>query len=238
MTGKILLLFLRRGGFSAAIVPNEILPEATLPDKIMQDMEILAEDQLEIFIKQYIQAASLSSCHLFIILTNDIYITKDFFLKQQIGSEQLQAAVAVSLEEEIKEFIAHAPFEHVVNKRLPLQNGFRVCLVNRDLYEAFRRIFEKNGFNVDMVIPAVFLNDLVNERTHLDQETVTNIFHAINAVRKQNLLLLQGIIPTISSAIKDNKQKAKFRVNRRILILCGAFILLLAVLVGVLLIKR
>src|SRR5258708_5381551 len=127
MTGKIGVLCIQRDGISIALPSRPTVVRAQFSADTIKDLDIIKDEGPESFIKQVVEVNKIPSLHVIVVMSSNACLIKDFILPQPqaqkkddkvlSGSPEEQSP-EVMLEEAIKNYIAHAPFENVVTKRM------------------------------------------------------------------------------------------------------------------------
>lgn len=234
MTGKIGVLLIQRDKIYLALPLFEKIFEIQFPQDVIHDLDILTEEGLDTIIKQFVEANKISQSHVVAVLGSSVCLIKDF---SQVASGNVQPKKQediITFEENIKTYIEHAPFDHVVTRRLPIKDGQRVCVVTRDFYDVIRKKIEKHGVIFDMVIPSLFFGDPIFTKATLDFQIAEEILKRLNSVKQYNLLDETALMietDEVVETVEEIKPVVKSNQNKRVFILIGVFGLLLIVLI-------
>jgi hypothetical protein len=229
--------------------------------EFIHDLEVINSELLTDLIKLFVTNNKVQPTELLIILADNACFIKDFnspspVAQQQAASAPNQAPVSAApvalthtasekMQEDIKSFIDHVPFENVLSRNFPMQNGTKVVAVNKDFYEAIKGAFEKAGFKVSAVYPGVIFENNIGSKPNMDIITANNILQKADYLRENNLL--KEYVEYHQAIEKENKGEEKendFTVNetedkpgktnkKRLFLMIGIFVILLVILVVV-----
>lgn len=201
--------------------------------EIVQDFDIRNSELFDNLISVFIDSNKIPPSELIIVLSDKACFVKDF-----VNPVQSQAVPAEDFKKEIDLFIQHVPFDEVSHITFPLSNGMRICATNEGMYKEITASFEKHGFQVNGVIPAMSYGNNLSEKTVMDV-TMANFILQNNSSVKQSSFLIHKEPPvheklTIEEA-KDipeiEEEKPEGKNNKRMLTLVGVFIVLLIILI-------
>lgn len=241
------IIFLHRDSFQvyspylASIIEFRFVPE------IIRDLDVVNKDLLENLIKLFITNGKIPPGNMMIVIADNAAFIKDFVSPPPQPGQPPTPPPNVSDELKVQadKFIEHVPFENVVSKTFPWNNGIRAFAVNQELYEDIKNAFEKNGFTVDMVIPGFLLGNISASPT-IDAGLASTLPDKIAGLRQNNLLtrvLPEESEPQESSSggeqgqeIEDHKPKVEMRMpqgkdKKRLFMMIGVFAVLIIILI-------
>jgi hypothetical protein len=127
---------------------------------MIRDLDIIDSALVEQTIKMFVSNGKIVPLQIVFLLADNTYFIKDIVKNPTQSTENIQTT--------IDEFIEHVPFDNVVSKTVPLQNGDRVIATNKDFYESIAIAFEHQGFTVACVLPSIILGNGTSIRQLLD----------------------------------------------------------------------
>lgn len=254
MTAGTGIIFLQKDKFDfyspglIKIIEFRFVPE------IIRDQEIINAELLENLIKIFVDNNKIIPSELVIVLSDNASFIKDFVSPPSaptlpVGvSPSAQPQVvnnesSEKVQEDIKAFIDHVPFENVLSRNFPMQNGTKVLAVNKDFYVAIKNAFEKVGFKVSAVYPGVVFSNNIGAKPVMDIIVANIILQQAPNLRDDNLLKENKIIEPIVSeekkegegekdfVVQDTDDKPKKTNKKRLILMIGIFAILLIVLV-------
>ena len=149
------IILLQRSGFQLYSPYFSSLLEFRFVPEIIRDLDVINEDLLDNLIKLFITNNKIPPSNLMIIVADNAAFIKDFTPPTPPANQPptpLPPNGGEELQIETEKFIEHVPFENVASKTFPWNNGLRAFAANKDLYEAIKNSFEKNGFTVELVL--------------------------------------------------------------------------------------
>ncbi len=117
---------------------------AFTPDAV-RDMEVLNREQFTNQISTFIERQQFTPNIGAIVMAEDVLFYKFVPVGQDVPDP----------EPDTKEFLSHVPFEFVGQVSVPQANGVLVVATNEDLYIHLKRQFEKKGWSVPFILPAI-----------------------------------------------------------------------------------
>ena len=127
------ILYLYRNGFILFINFYSSITKFVFLQTIVKDLDLINEDQLRIQIKSLIESYKIPAGVLIIILTETVLFQKD--IPNHAAAEYGQPELKEGQNEKIEKFLDSVPFENVLSKNVPLQNGVRIIATNKDLVD-------------------------------------------------------------------------------------------------------
>ena len=126
-----------------------------VPNDIINDMEIVSEDKLMIFIKRLLELNKTVIRGVVIVLSSDFTFENVF---EEDNSEKLM--------EKLKAFQEIVPFENVDSKITKQESKWKVICTSRDLCEKLRLVFEKLNIFVLGVTSFAVISETISQMPH------------------------------------------------------------------------
>lgn len=192
----------------------------------VKDMDVINGASLINQIKSFVEQYHLTPASILIILSPNITFEKDF-----VGISRESA------KEEVEKFIDTVPFDSVIAKEYPIENGVKVIAANDDLYRELKVGFEKVSFSVENIVPYQMLGQdqsfIRNLTTENAMQLLRRVDHlkqySMNSQEKKQTLVNQNDIGK-----KEGSQNKK--PNTRLFAMAGIFIVLFIIL-GIMLLR-
>ncbi|KKW00723.1 MAG: hypothetical protein UY33_C0006G0007 [Candidatus Amesbacteria bacterium GW2011_GWA1_48_9] len=134
---------------------------------MISDLEIKDKNELDAKLGEFMQKTQIKPSPLVIILAEHIYFHKDF------------PKVAPPAEEETQKFIDSVPFSNVSSKLFHTPDGYRLVVINRDIYEIFEQVFDRLGFQLHSVVPG-FVLGAINAPAEFSAQTCRIIYKKLD----------------------------------------------------------
>ncbi len=263
--GQSGILYLQRDKLNLYAPDLPSVYQFTFETDAILHTDIINKEILDTRIKQFLDTNKITSRNLAIILSNDTLFIKEFSKSsakdqankkpqksaQTTGTSANQSASPTApqedLETSIKNYLDAVPFEDIISKRYPIQNGIRVLAANSNFYQAIKSVFEKYDFHIDLVIPAFLYEPKIKLTSDLNKETANMVFKKLDSFKQENLLASKTNIEiqaqaeqaantdTISLSPPAAKKSSG---NLRVFILLGIFVILIGVLIAVYIISN
>lgn len=192
----------------------------------VKDMDVINGASIINQVKSFIDQYHIPLAIITIIVSPNITFEKDFV---DLTSD--------ALEEKTKNFIETIPFESVMTKQYPIENGVKVIGWNEELYLELKVSFEKYAFIVEHVIPYQLLGSDQALIQNLTQDNALQLLKRVDHLKQFTMLTIQKEkIPTVQEQEdkKDKKPKAK---KTRLYAMAVVFIILFGFL-GYMLLKQ
>lgn len=249
MTVKPGIIFLQRDSFQIYSPYLPTVMEFRFVPEIVRDLDVINKELLENLIKLFITNAKIPPSGMIIVVGDTAAFIKDFLPPAppppQPGQlPQPTPGITDELKVEAEKFADHVPFEQVVSKTFPWNNGLRVFAVNEELYESIKRSFEKNGFTIDTVIPGFLLGNTISANHALDVATASTLPDRIVALKQNNLLIRQEPQPLLKEKkefdveVEEPEHKATVEMGmpqgndkKRLFVMVGVFAVLIIILI-------
>ncbi len=251
MTAGTGIIFLQKDKFDFYSPGQVKIVEFRFVPEIIRDLEIINAELLENLIKIFVDSNKIVPSELIIVLSDNASFIKDFvaapsFPPPSAGNNAAQSQtvnneISDKHQEEIRSFIDHVPFENVLSRNFPMQNGTKVLAVNKDFYMAIKSAFEKVGFRVSAVYPGVVFSNNVGAKPIMDIIVANIILQQAPNLRDDNLLKETKIFePVVTEkneekdfVVQEKDDKPKKTDKKRLFLMIGIFVVLMIVLVFV-----
>lgn len=247
MTAKPGIIYLQKDKFQLFSPFLRQIVEFRFVPEIVRDADIINGDLLENLVKVFVQNTKIPPGNLTIILADNTYFVKDYVLPEPPPAKPGQPAAPPPMTMETisvmsMDFVEHVPFENVVSMTFPLKNGLKVCAANKDFYDAIRASFEKLGFTVDAVYPALVLGNNLGTKPVLDAQLVNTVFQKGGTIKQYDLLTQKVFSPevkkeegaeTVEEADVEVPQDPKKPDKKRLYLMVGVLAFLLIILIVV-----
>lgn len=195
----------------------------SFPENLVKDLDVLNITELKEKILAYIGQNQIASGNYIIALSEHVYFEKDF---SSVAKDQQDATV--------QQYVETVPFENSLSKIFPIENGFKVIVVNRDLCFALQQAFAEKGFVIEGITPVLVLGTtLTGGENGLSADSIRFLFEKY-AILKQNSFPIQVASTEKSVAVeKPQVEGVTQRVNKRLILLILTFVILMAILIFV-----
>jgi hypothetical protein len=111
----------------------------------ISDMEVINKEELKTKLQSFFGENGVKSGPIILVMDESVYYQKDY-----PGSAPPSA-------DTIQSYLDLVPFSAISFKLFRINGGFRLIVINREYYEAFKAVFEKMGFSVYSVVPGYVL---------------------------------------------------------------------------------
>jgi hypothetical protein len=115
--------------------------------EMISDLEVVNKEELRIKLHDFIVENKIKPAPLIIILEESVFFAKDY-----PGAEPSM--------DEVQSFIDTVPFAGVSSKVFKMNNGHKLVVINRDLYQSLQQVFEKLQFPLLSVVPGFVLTTI------------------------------------------------------------------------------
>ena len=127
-------------------------------------LTIVNKELLDIDIMNFVANNSISQCSLIMVIAD-----KASHIKAMTHDQ--------TEEKQTEKFMTTAPFfPHLVTKKISTKNGTFLYGVNYDLCESIKESFEKIGFSIDFVLPALAFGDDFSDKKNLTAKDIAAVF--------------------------------------------------------------
>lgn len=174
------IIYLSKSGFTIYGVDKTGDPSFVFPANTISDLEIVNEKDLSIQIKSFIETNKIEPSLLIIVLSSEILFEKDF---PEQSKDQKEA--------EIRKYLELVPFENISYKKYQLAKGFKIVVVNTDLYRVVINEFEKQGFTVTAIVPYFLTGEQTADKKSLNPEQIKYLYKKIDIIKQQSLISYQ-----------------------------------------------
>jgi len=217
------ILLISKSGFELYVHGLPSPARFVYPQNTFAYFELTNVEQYETALKQFIQTNKIPPAQLLFIAQKELVFEKLVVTKDPLNQK-----------EEVDKVIDKIPFETVLSKTVPEQNGIRVIALNGTFFNAIAVSFEKSGFScLGIQIDSQISATLVSKKT-LDGLEIEYIYKNIELLQKNSFPCLTTQEEDSTTYIplpgeSENKPKS------RLPILIGVFVFLIAILAFVLL---
>ena len=190
-----------------------------LTPAMISDLEVKDKNELTAKLQEFILKSQLKPAPLVIILAEMVYFEKNY-----IGN-------VPPTPEETQKFIDTVPFPTVSAKLFHIPAGYKLAVINRDLYETIEQVFEQLNFRIHSVIPN-FVLGAINAPKEFSAQSCRVIYKKLD-------YLAENSFTTPPEQITELHQKEQVFVNRYkipLVIFSLAFMVLFGVMVYLLLV--
>lgn len=192
-----------------------------LTTEIIQDLEIVSQSALERVIQNWLKESQLEPKTLAIYFVEENYFYQD-----------LTAEVQGSNDPQIKSFLENIPFNHIVAKIFPMQNGSRIAAINKSLLKPLITVLEKYGFTVLAATPAFAVG--INADNHFSKEI------AKKSLQNQDIFKVYNFLEAkeIEAKLAKEKNFLSVEINKKLIFMIAFLLILVGVLVVLLISQR
>lgn len=180
-----------------------------LPQEVIRDLEITSQTALETLIHTFVVREKLTPTSLILVLSQEVYFEKD--IGKSDGEEK---------EKLVQQFVDTVPFTTTSEKVFQIRGSYKLVVINRALYDAFKTAFEKEKFPVSAAIPELVLPG-IGVKGALSADSCRVIAKKLPALEEQSFLESPE-----SAAAPDGKIRQFFSEHRVV------FAILFVILVG------
>jgi len=138
-------------------------------ESMMTDLEVINREELKSKLQAFVVEKKIKPSPLLMVLEDSVYFEKNY-----------TGPTAPSMEE-VQKFIDTVPFSAVSSKLFKVGNGYKMVVINRELYEALDQIFEKLGFPLMSVVPG-FILSTVNAPPKFSSESCRVIYKKMDEI--------------------------------------------------------
>jgi hypothetical protein len=213
---SVALFYLERQRLSYYCASLPEVHSLTFTEEAVRDLEVENKKSLERQISNWIDQHKIEPMHSLIALSEDIYFAQDF------------AEIEVPTDSpEYQQFISYVPFEDPVTHTFPLTQGSRTIVMNRELLQPIIEVLEKREFVVLAVSPAFALGELLHQ-TEFSAEIGKQV------LAQQEVLFTYNVLPKehVEKKLEAEDHFLMVKFDKKVLGLIGVFVLLLAILGG------
>lgn len=175
------------------------------PPNIIQDLEIIQLEEFHKQLLQFLAQNNLPPTEFVLVLGNNLFFVKDVSkpvdpkattppAKPGQPQQTVPAAQVVkNEEEEVQTFLSNVPFENVSFKVFKTNSATRILATNRDLFEAFKRVFEQQGHTITEIIPSYAFEMFKNVKLGdtLTPNSARAVLKDIDSIKQQSMLVNQ-----------------------------------------------
>lgn len=247
------VIYIHRNGLAMYAPPLSTLVKYTFPQDVIRDLDVLNEESLYKGIQSLLTANKILQDTTFIaILANDTLFVKVFLnapktpmppkVQQptQPGTPPASTPQPAHTPEELKkfhqeqetqiqQFIERVPFENTSHKIITSATDRQVVVANKALYMSFKNVFQRLGYVIEAVVPALIFAKTVPMNTEFGPETAAAMLSHPDLIRQNDL----SYVPLIQQPIViGGKPGDPPPPKSRQYILIGVFIALFVFMIG------
>jgi len=185
-----------------------------LPPEQVSDLEIVNPQELDTYLRTFIDHNKIKPSPLVIIIAQSVYFEKNYTGQNPPTPE------------EVESFTETIPFAAVSSKLFRVISGFKQVVINRDFYESLKNTFEEMGFQVIAVVPGFALGQ--NAVAGFTAETCRIIY------RKMDQIFADSMIGAKDNTLPSLHQKEQAMLESHKLVIIIVILLVLAVCGGAL----
>jgi hypothetical protein len=142
----------------------------------IEHLNIVNKEILDIDIMNFVANNTIAPSNLIVVIANNASHI------QAITHDQTE-------EEQMRKFMTTAPFfPHLVTKTISTPNEKFLYGVNYDLCESIKESFEKIGFSIDFVLPALAFGDEFIDKKKLSARDIAAVFKEVFIKEAYNLI--------------------------------------------------
>ena len=149
-----------------------------IPETVVHNFEVISKSELNTLIRNFMGSQAVKDVSLIMIFSQAIAFEKDF-AELPLEEKEIHS----------KEFFESVPFERMLSRVYPYQNGSKAIAINRDLYESLRDVFEQLGFQVLSAVPGYVLTMMGFDT--FDVDTAKQIIKKEDAIKQQTMILIR-----------------------------------------------
>lgn len=221
---KRAILYLDRNSFNFYFEGSSNILKLDLPLDVVGDQEIINREKLNSLIGEFIKTNKIPRCNLIIIFSKNI-----LFIKNLTKTNEKELIT------EADNYIETVPFEKATGKTFKIEKNYIVVVLNYDLVEFIKIVFEQAGFIVYCALPDFIFEkfDKSAGMTGLDSKLIKLILKKIDALKIYNLLVSQK--NTVDNTqtkqeSEENENLEKEQKNKKLFYLVIVFLFLLGIL--------
>lgn len=222
------IIFVQAKGFTVYHPSFPSGSHFSFSEKYIKDLDILEKAGLEDSISTWFVTLHIPLSNFIMILSDSVYFEKDI-MQMDIQKQ----------DEMTKAFLDTVPFENVLTKTFPIQNGAKVIAANKDFCDLMITAIRKQKYTIESVVPAVIFGifgvpvDIKDDG--LSDVAVSLLFRNYSQIKQQGFDIGQQVI-AVSVNISQKNQSGKEKTNLPYLLVF--FFVLIVVLIFVILSSR
>jgi hypothetical protein len=207
---------------SLYVYTGDKILRADFPQNVVKDLEIIDKSGFDEVLEKFIMVNKLFPEKVWIILSEGVCFIKEFNVQDE-----------TKLEEEIKYFLDAVPFDQIISKKYKSAQGLTVIAANMNFTEGVRDIFERKGFNVMGITPALIFPSPNGKRV-FDEGFVKIILGNGQIAESGNMIQKVSTEPSQAIRVENGSPQKK---SKMLPYLIGVFALLLVILVVALVLR-
>lgn len=213
---KPLLAFLHRNQISFYHESWAEVVTLAVPEEICKDLECVGKDDLCTLLSNFFKQNRIQPTEMVLVLSDNVTFSHEL---ENLSENEAKV-------EEVKKFVQSVPFENKYFKELRFNKRSIVYVLNRNYYQPIVHCFHTAHFEAVALIPQLAIDESL-QSTDLTPDLAKVIWEQLDTLKKNFNFLTEE--KTVSS-VRDISKPS----HEREMILVGVFVLLLAVLGGVL----
>jgi len=195
------------------------------PVNILPDLDVKNKDALFNLVTAFIQDNKLQPSQLFFVISEAVWFSKDFPIKDPTDIARVQA--------NSQAFVDAVPFNLVLSKTYKTQTVYRVVATNQELVDVIVDAFIQKGFGLTAVVPANIYPEFGASR-ELTEKFAKHIIDTREKAKLSNMVGEKAVPEShelSTSVIKEPK-------NKLLPYLIVGFVALLTILVIVIVMRK
>ncbi len=125
--------------------------ELSLPADVISNLEIINTDKLGELVDKFFQSATLKDKEFDAVAVFSSNITFD---------RELEENTSKFVYEEQQKFLDTVPFENILSNSFRIGKKTKIAAVNKDFYDDFRQVLEKNKVHITLALPMSILSEV------------------------------------------------------------------------------
>lgn len=217
------VIFLKRNSFLIYEEGRQALLSLDLPETIIKNLELVNKDQLEIYLKDFIEKNKLTSSNLIIIATDEVLFEK-----------KLPDLKVAELQTEVQKFLDNVPVDTPVSKVYKEDGGYKVTVLNSDFATYLKASFINLGYSVEAFIPYFAAVKGLNQTNLSTIDIARSIIRRYESIKPEQFVFAQEEeMPTEKPAIQTSTaaKKPQAKTLPYLLAVFGFLFIVLAILV-------
>lgn len=190
----------------------------------VKDLDVINGASVFTQIKSFIDQYGIGPAAITIIASPNVTFEKDItgFTPEQ-------------MEEEVRNFVDTIPFESVLFRKYPIENGVKVIGINEDLYTEIKVSFEKSASTVDCVVPYQLIGSDQSYIRNLTTDSAMQLVKRLDHFKQFTLLSIEKPKNEVSQNTEIKNQSKTKKSSTRLIAMVGIFTLLIIILAVMLL---
>ncbi len=222
-TNSLGFLYLDQNGLLLYTTGTSAVIQFAFPIDLVRDLEVINKELLQKEIRTLIKNNNLAPARYIIALSENVLFEKPFHDSKSLETQK-----------EIQEFLDNMPFEHTTT--IIFENAeSKLIATNKDLYQSLVRILQQEGSVVEYILPSYVLGVDVTRALSMTKELLLEVHRKAPSLRQYSFLTDAIASPQNhqAEALKPSGvqvEKKSDPEKKRIFLLVGVFVFLLAIL--------